>query len=111
MGPTARGSRFFFTCRIDALEFSGALTLWFFEQIQSFRAVAGILQEGFFLRKSAPSGIRFPSSNPESAVAEISMRLSMIVALVLGFTAVSAAQSGANWTYEGKTGPLGGGRK
>jgi carbonic anhydrase len=34
------------------------------------------------------------------------MRLCVLAALVLGLTAVSAAQSGANWTYEGKTGPL-----
>lgn len=34
------------------------------------------------------------------------MRLTAIVALVLGFPAVCAAQSGANWSYEGKTGPL-----
>ena len=34
------------------------------------------------------------------------MRLSVIVALVLSFATVSAAQGGANWTYEGKTGPL-----
>ncbi|MGB8031727.1 MAG: carbonic anhydrase family protein [Terracidiphilus sp.] len=34
------------------------------------------------------------------------MRLSTIVALVFGFATFSAAQSGANWTYEGKTGPL-----
>ncbi len=34
------------------------------------------------------------------------MRLSMIVALVFGLAAVSAAQTGANWTYEGKTGPV-----
>ena len=34
------------------------------------------------------------------------MRHSMIAALVLGIAAASAAQSGANWTYEGKTGPL-----
>ena len=34
------------------------------------------------------------------------MRLSIFVALVVGLTAVSAAQTGANWTYEGKTGPV-----
>ena len=40
-------------------------------------------------------------------LAEISMRISIIAALVLGFAAVCAAQiTGANWTYEGKTGPL-----
>jgi carbonic anhydrase len=34
------------------------------------------------------------------------MRLCVLAALVLGFAAVCAAQTGANWTYEGKTGPL-----
>ena len=34
------------------------------------------------------------------------MRLSIIVAFVFGLAAVSAAQTGANWTYEGKTGPV-----
>ncbi len=34
------------------------------------------------------------------------MRLSVLAALVLGFATVCAAQTGANWTYEGKTGPL-----
>ncbi|MGO8758790.1 MAG: carbonic anhydrase [Terracidiphilus sp.] len=34
------------------------------------------------------------------------MRFSAFAALVLGFSTLSAAQSGANWTYEGKTGPL-----
>ena len=34
------------------------------------------------------------------------MRLSVIAALLFGFATLSAAQNGANWTYEGKTGPL-----
>jgi len=34
------------------------------------------------------------------------MRIHTIAAFVFGFAAVCAAQSGANWTYEGKTGPL-----
>jgi carbonic anhydrase len=38
------------------------------------------------------------------------MRFSVVVALILGFATVSAAQDAtqgrANWTYEGKTGPL-----
>jgi len=34
------------------------------------------------------------------------MRLSVPVVFVLGFTSFCAAQNGANWTYEGKTGPL-----
>ncbi len=34
------------------------------------------------------------------------MRLSPSVLLVFGLATFSAAQSGANWTYEGKTGPL-----
>jgi carbonic anhydrase len=34
------------------------------------------------------------------------MRLSVGFVLAFGFAAVSAAQDGAKWTYEGKTGPL-----
>lgn len=34
------------------------------------------------------------------------MRLSVPVVFVFGFASICAAQSGANWTYEGKTGPL-----
>ena len=34
------------------------------------------------------------------------MRLSAIAALLFGCAALCAAQSGANWTYEGKTGPI-----
>jgi carbonic anhydrase len=34
------------------------------------------------------------------------MRLSVIAFILIGFSTFSAAQSGANWTYEGKTGPL-----
>ncbi len=34
------------------------------------------------------------------------MRLFVPVVFVFGFTSFCAAQSGANWTYEGKTGPL-----
>jgi carbonic anhydrase len=34
------------------------------------------------------------------------MRLSGPVVFVFGFTSFCAAQNGANWTYEGKTGPL-----
>ncbi len=34
------------------------------------------------------------------------MRCFVIVALMLGFATVCAAQDGAKWTYEGKTGPL-----
>jgi len=34
------------------------------------------------------------------------MRLSAIAALLYVSTALCAAQSGANWTYEGKTGPI-----
>jgi carbonic anhydrase len=34
------------------------------------------------------------------------MRLSFIVAVVFGIVTASAAQEGAKWTYEGKTGPL-----
>jgi carbonic anhydrase len=34
------------------------------------------------------------------------MRVSIIAAFVFGFAAASVAQSGANWGYEGKTGPL-----
>ncbi len=34
------------------------------------------------------------------------MRLPAIAALLFGSTALCLAQSGANWTYEGKTGPL-----
>jgi carbonic anhydrase len=34
------------------------------------------------------------------------MRLSVIVVFVYGFASLSAAQNGAHWTYEGKTGPL-----
>jgi carbonic anhydrase len=34
------------------------------------------------------------------------MRLPVIAALLFGSTALCAAQSAANWTYEGKTGPL-----
>jgi carbonic anhydrase len=34
------------------------------------------------------------------------MRLSLVVALVFGFATISASQSGAKWTYEGKDGPL-----
>lgn len=34
------------------------------------------------------------------------MRLTVIVALVLGFATAAAAQDGTKWTYEGKTGPL-----
>ncbi len=34
------------------------------------------------------------------------MRLAAIAALVFGFVSICAAQTGANWTYEGKTGPL-----
>ena len=38
------------------------------------------------------------------------MRLTAIAVLLFGSTALCAAQSGANWTYEGKTGPLAWGR-
>lgn len=38
------------------------------------------------------------------------MRLSVIVVLLLVSTTLSAAQSGAKWSYEGKTGPLAWGR-
>jgi carbonic anhydrase len=34
------------------------------------------------------------------------MRLSILVVLAAGFATISAAQDTANWTYEGKTGPL-----
>ncbi len=34
------------------------------------------------------------------------MRLHAVAALVFGFATVCAAQTGANWNYEGKTGPL-----
>ena len=34
------------------------------------------------------------------------MRLSFVVAVVFGVATVSAAQDGAKWAYEGKTGPL-----
>ena len=34
------------------------------------------------------------------------MRLSVPVVIVFGFASICAAQSDANWTYEGKTGPL-----
>jgi carbonic anhydrase len=34
------------------------------------------------------------------------MRLTAIAALLLASAALSAAQSGANWTYQGKTGPM-----
>jgi len=34
------------------------------------------------------------------------MRISFVVALVFGIATASAAQDGAKWTYEGKTGPL-----
>src|ERR1700728_784500 len=34
------------------------------------------------------------------------MRLSVIAFVLIGFSTFSAAQNGANWTYEGKTGPL-----
>jgi carbonic anhydrase len=34
------------------------------------------------------------------------MRLAAIAAVVFGLATLCAAQSGANWTYEGKTGPL-----
>src|ERR1039457_1897198 len=43
-------------------------------------------------------------------LAEKTMRRSAITALLLGCAALSSAQSGANWTYEGKTGPLAWGR-
>ena len=38
------------------------------------------------------------------------MRLSAIAAMLFGCATLSGAQSGANWTYYGKTGPLGWGR-
>ena len=39
------------------------------------------------------------------------MRFSAVfAAFVLGFATISAAQTGANWSYEGKTGPLGWGK-
>ncbi len=34
------------------------------------------------------------------------MRLPLLFAFLLAFTTLSAAQSGANWSYEGKTGPI-----
>ncbi len=34
------------------------------------------------------------------------MRFAVLVAFFLGFATISAAQSGTNWSYEGKTGPL-----
>ena len=34
----------------------------------------------------------------------------VFAAFVLGFATISAAQTGANWSYEGKTGPLGWGK-
>jgi len=34
------------------------------------------------------------------------MRLTAIAVFVLGFASICTAQSGANWSYEGKTGPL-----
>ncbi len=34
------------------------------------------------------------------------MRLSIPVVFVFGFTTICVAQNGANWTYEGKTGPI-----
>ncbi|MGA2569899.1 MAG: carbonic anhydrase family protein [Terracidiphilus sp.] len=34
------------------------------------------------------------------------MRLAAVAVVVLGFATLCAAQSGANWSYEGKTGPL-----
>jgi carbonic anhydrase len=37
---------------------------------------------------------------------EKAMRLTAITALLLGSAALCAGQSGANWTYEGKTGPV-----
>jgi carbonic anhydrase len=37
---------------------------------------------------------------------EIVMRIPALSALLLASAALCAAQSGANWTYEGKTGPL-----
>jgi carbonic anhydrase len=37
---------------------------------------------------------------------EIPMRTLSLATLLLSFAALAAAQSGANWTYEGKTGPL-----
>ena len=34
------------------------------------------------------------------------MRLSFVVAVMFGIATASAAQDGAKWAYEGKTGPL-----
>jgi carbonic anhydrase len=42
--------------------------------------------------------------------AEKTMRLTAIAALLFGCATLCAAQNGANWTYEGKTGPLAWGR-